>query len=257
MPSNSQPWRDEAVRHAAAMAKYIFAHAISSEVLSRDPTQRDKLAQQVRESKEPHIRHELKEDPSEDVTALLRGWDEALAKQATTFVEHFYQLHYAVIASIYYERHILSPAIQNHGPQFRKFYQETLNVAFDSFMSQLLQQPPVKLNGHAYLNGNPPAPSSPPPADLANVDLNCAKTLLSAPGGLLGMRFYQRDGNEAVAGYWHVASITRKTACEGLSVTFEVVFNAQHGNQTFEVAEQDVILDLLLHSCCVPRSSYQ
>ncbi|KAJ7690337.1 hypothetical protein B0H17DRAFT_1134367 [Mycena rosella] len=232
MPSES--WRDEAVRHVEAMAKYMFAHAISSVVLSQDHTQtRYSLAQQVRESKEPHLRHELKEDPSQDATALLRGWNEALANQAcaTTFIDH-----------------ILSPAIRNHGSRFFKFYQETLKVAFDSFMSHLLQHPPVNLNGDVYLNGNPPAPS----AGLANVDLDCAKALLSAPDGLLGMRLYHRDGNEAVAGFWHVASITRKTACEGLSVTFEVVFNDEHGNQTFEAGEKD-ILDLLLHSCVVPR----
>ncbi|KAJ7083714.1 hypothetical protein B0H15DRAFT_951947 [Mycena belliarum] len=125
----AQSWEAEALRHVQAMSKYLYAHAISSIVLAQDPTQRDRMAKELSESKDPNVRHKLVADPNEDVITMLRDWDGALSQEATTFEDHFKQLHYAVIASIYYDCHVLSPAIKKHGMKFFTFYQQRLNIA--------------------------------------------------------------------------------------------------------------------------------
>lgn len=78
-------WEEEALRHVDTMLSYYTAHAISAEILAKDPTKRDKMAKELFNSTELHVRHELLPLPIEEVLALLRGWDEALTKEATTF----------------------------------------------------------------------------------------------------------------------------------------------------------------------------
>jgi hypothetical protein len=82
-----QSWEPEALLHVQVMAKYLSAQAISSEVLAQDPTQRDRMAKELSQSKDPNVRHELVADPNEDPMAMLRDWDKALSQEATTFEE--------------------------------------------------------------------------------------------------------------------------------------------------------------------------
>lgn len=104
-------------------------------------------------------------------------------------------------------------------------------------------------NTHPQLimNSQSRTPPSPPSADLPNLDLDSAKALLSVPyEALLSMRFYSRDNNELVAGFWRVDCINRKTTRNGSSVAFEVVF--ENLEENFEMREQGVI-EMLLNSC--------
>jgi hypothetical protein len=83
----SEAWEAEAMLHVKTMFKYQKAHAISAEILAKYPTERDRMVEELSHSKEPHVRHELLHDPSEDVPALLHGWDEAISKEPTTLQE--------------------------------------------------------------------------------------------------------------------------------------------------------------------------
>jgi hypothetical protein len=97
------------------------------------------------------------------------------------------------------------------------------------------------------MNSQSRTPPSPPSADLPNLDLDSAKALLIVPyEALLSMRFYSRDNNEGIAGFWGVDCINRKTTRNGSSVAFEVVF--ENLEENFEMHEQDVI-EMLLNSC--------
>jgi hypothetical protein len=78
----SPPWEPEALRLVETMLRYYTAHALSAEVLAQDPTERDRLDKELRES--PNVRHD---DPNDDVPALLQSWDEALSQEPQTFKE--------------------------------------------------------------------------------------------------------------------------------------------------------------------------
>ncbi|KAF7340247.1 hypothetical protein MVEN_01943400 [Mycena venus] len=241
----TQPWEPEALKHVRAMAKYLAVHAISAQVLAEDPTRRDQMAKELQASKAPHVRPDLRVDPSDDYETLLRGWDDSLAQEATDFQSHFLRLHYAVIASIYYDYFVLSPAIQKYGTRFSNFYQQKLNLEFMSFMATL---PHGQLNkdtpSRPHLNAGAADSPSPPPADRANIDLARVTALLASPEALLGISFYQRD--EVLAGVWRVDTITRRTTLIGTSVIFVVLFDDHE--ERFEMSEEGV-KDLLLQSC--------
>ncbi|KAJ7223098.1 hypothetical protein GGX14DRAFT_557669 [Mycena pura] len=208
----TEVWRSEAVHMAEAMNRYLSAHAVSALVLAQDPTRRDRMWAELAASEAPHVRRELRVDPNDDYMALLRDWDKAIAEEPTDFEGHFLRLHYAVIAAVYYEHHFVTTARQKH---------------VDGFEASMRNLP------HGHANGNTlpipqslpsplQSPPSPPPSDRANIDLELANALLSAPEVLLGISFYQRD--EIVPGIWRVHAINRKTTAGGSYVAFEVNF---------------------------------
>ncbi|KAJ6522758.1 hypothetical protein DFH09DRAFT_200447 [Mycena vulgaris] len=214
------------------------------------------MLQELSQSKELHVRHGLSADPNEDVGVLLRAWDEALTETAETFHDHFYQLHYATIAAIYYERDIISPAIMKHGPEFRHFYAQALRRTFEPFMANLVQTK-GHLNGEGLIMpGEAPsilhhhrAPPDPPPIDHANLELATAETLL-ATDAILSTRFYHRDQDSAVSGFWRVEAIHQKKTRQGTSAEFEVIFDGDEDREDvlLLLPKKDVV-DLMLASC--------
>jgi hypothetical protein len=70
----AQSWEAKALRHVKAMTSYLSAHAISSVVLrvAQDPTQRERMAKELSESRDPNVHPELVADPNKDVIAMLR-----------------------------------------------------------------------------------------------------------------------------------------------------------------------------------------
>ncbi|KAJ7508699.1 hypothetical protein B0H11DRAFT_2271010 [Mycena galericulata] len=236
--------QEQAQRHAEIMTRYLSANAISSQVLGTDPQKRDSMWNKVHNSTEPHVRHDLFEKTPDDAEALLRGWDEALAKDAISFEDHFNQLHYTTTASMFYERDVLSLDVEKYGPTFYFLYQQFLNERMEQVFMNVTHSEPTQNGG---TNGTHlRTPSSPPALHLPNIDLDLAKALLAAPDALLSTRFYKRDD---IPGYWYIKSINRSTTRAGELVHFIVVFKGeQEQEQEFEVPEKEV-LDLLISGC--------
>lgn len=82
-----QPWEPLAEELATVMAHYQEIHAESAQVLASDPTKRDRMIQDLKDSNEPHVRKQFDRRDDREVDEMLRVWDEALAKEPQTFEE--------------------------------------------------------------------------------------------------------------------------------------------------------------------------
>ena len=82
-----QPWESLAEEYASTMAHYQEMHAESAQVLSLDPTKRDRMLQDVKDSNEPHIRKQFDTREEREVDEMLRVWNEAIDKEPKTFEE--------------------------------------------------------------------------------------------------------------------------------------------------------------------------
>ncbi|KAJ7184371.1 hypothetical protein C8R46DRAFT_1299270 [Mycena filopes] len=245
-PNLGRVWEAEALHHVERMLKYIEAQTISSLVLAKDPTRRDRMLKELSESTDPRVRRGLAAEPGEDALASIRAWDTALDQAATTFEQHFFQLHYAVIAAVFYEQHVLAPAYRKYGDVFHDFYFAKFCAGSALIVSNL--------TGGETGQVVPQDPLIPPSADIPNIEPTVAQVLLLPPyTGLLSLRLFLRDADEDGIGgsfFWRVESINNKTTSNGTQCLFEVV--PEIGNSWEECEEK--VLALLLSSCICPGS---
>jgi hypothetical protein len=98
-----------------------------------------------------------------------------------------------------------------------------------------------------YHSNNESCSIPPPPADLANLDLDSVNILIADPDTLLSVSFYQRDVDDAVAGFWRVDAINQTRTRHGVLVEFKVVFEGKK-ERGFEL-HLKALIDLMLNSC--------
>ncbi|KAJ7222684.1 hypothetical protein C8J57DRAFT_1593238 [Mycena rebaudengoi] len=213
------------------MLRYYTAHALSAEVLAQDPTERDRLDKE------------------------LRSWDEALSQEPQTFKDHFLHFQYAVSAAMYYDRDIVTVAMQNHGSEFENFFRATLDARFQTVKDGILEARPRQVtssSSNAHTLNSPTHrhhEHEPPSSEIPNLDLDGAKALLATPEILLSLQFYERNSVESCAGSWKVESVSQHQTRHGKTVAFKVQFMII--DTVLELPE-DALLDLMVSSCIYP-----
>ncbi|KAJ7750326.1 hypothetical protein B0H16DRAFT_1691660 [Mycena metata] len=243
--SSNPAWEVEALEHVKKMLKYIEAHSISSLFLAKDPTQCDALAKELRESTDPRVRHGLAAEPGEDVSSSLSAWDAALEQAATTFPEHFCQLHFAAIATIYYEQYVLAPAYQE---TFHNFYLEKFYAGSSLIVSHLTGADPDPLHGLNGVNGKT-THRNPPPADFLTLDLQTVQVIL-LPLTRVFCLFSSITATRRTRTGSVIFGTSNKITSRGTKCVFEIVPEV---GESWEESKEGVIA-MLLESCACPSS---